>query len=713
MSVQVKRRRDTAANLASFTGAQAELLVDTTNNRVQVHDGATPGGWPAAKLAEVVTNERTAVSDANYAALSTDRTIAYTAITAARTVNLPAAASYPTGTALTVFDESGSCSAANTITLSRAGSDTIDGATSISISTAYGYLALQSNGANKWTIVDRDSSNLPGVGIGTPLDPNNALSVYGASALFSGGGNFNVTLNKAAVADTASFIFEDNFSGRGQIGLCGDDNFHFKVSSDGSTWNNAIKIDAATGAVSFGSARTAVSDAAYTALTTDRSIAYVTLSAARVVTLPAAASYPTGTPLVVFDESGSCSATNTITLLCAGTDTLDGATSAVISSPYGYLALQSNGANKWTIVDQAASAAGTGVSSINALSGALSISAGLGLAVSASGTAVTVANTSLPGGLINKFRNATMDVWQRGTSLTATTSGAYTADGWIVLPTGASVAVAQAGARLLTKCSLQVTGAASVTDVIVKQRIESTIAAGFCSQTVTVQAQVYNNTGYAITPLLTVKHAGSQDIWSSPVTDVSAVSLQSCTNGAWTQVAYTFSASASSYGGLEIGFDFGNNFGANTKSIQITELDIRVTPGAATGLNNAPPPPELRPIGPELNFCQRYFQSSYNSVAPGTATSVGELTILVLNGTDFYTLGFVQLPVTMREVPTYTMYSAHTGIGGNMYDNNASADLSGVSFDIANPGSFYVRFPSGGMTPNHTMSGQWTASAEL
>ena len=88
MSVQVKRRRDTAANLASFTGAQAELLVDTTNNRVQVHDGVTPGGWPAAKLSEVVTNARTAVSDAAYSALATDRSIAYTALTAARAIML-------------------------------------------------------------------------------------------------------------------------------------------------------------------------------------------------------------------------------------------------------------------------------------------------------------------------------------------------------------------------------------------------------------------------------------------------------------------------------------------------------------------------------------------------------------------------------------------------------------------------------------------------
>ena len=43
MSVQVRRRREAAAFLSSYVGAQGELIVDTTNNRVQVHDGATPG----------------------------------------------------------------------------------------------------------------------------------------------------------------------------------------------------------------------------------------------------------------------------------------------------------------------------------------------------------------------------------------------------------------------------------------------------------------------------------------------------------------------------------------------------------------------------------------------------------------------------------------------------------------------------------------------
>jgi Major tropism determinant N-terminal domain len=47
-ATQVKRRRGTTAQHATFTGAVAELTVDTTKSAVVVHDGATAGGTPQA-----------------------------------------------------------------------------------------------------------------------------------------------------------------------------------------------------------------------------------------------------------------------------------------------------------------------------------------------------------------------------------------------------------------------------------------------------------------------------------------------------------------------------------------------------------------------------------------------------------------------------------------------------------------------------------------
>jgi Major tropism determinant N-terminal domain len=154
LSEQLQLRRGTAAQVTAFTGSAGEVVMDTTNNRLVVNDGVTAGGAPAAKLSEVITNGRTPVSDAAYTALATDRMLAYTALTAARIVTLPASSAYPTGTRLLVIDESGNCSVTKILTLTAAGSDTINGAASAIVNEAYGFIGVESNGAGHWTVTD-------------------------------------------------------------------------------------------------------------------------------------------------------------------------------------------------------------------------------------------------------------------------------------------------------------------------------------------------------------------------------------------------------------------------------------------------------------------------------------------------------------------------------------------------------------------------------
>jgi hypothetical protein len=155
LSEQLQLRRGTATQVAAFTGAQGEAVMDTTNNRLVISDGTTPGGFPSAKLSEVVTNTRTAISDAAYTVLTTDRMVAYTALTAARVITLPASSAYPLGTRLVIIDESGNCSVTKTLTVSAAGTDTIDGAPSAAVNLAYGFIGLESNQSGHWTIIDQ------------------------------------------------------------------------------------------------------------------------------------------------------------------------------------------------------------------------------------------------------------------------------------------------------------------------------------------------------------------------------------------------------------------------------------------------------------------------------------------------------------------------------------------------------------------------------
>lgn len=101
-----------------------------------------------------------------------------------------------------------------------------------------------------WLAVAAPMQNLDGVGIGTMSDATNRLSVVAPASLFSHeGSDHRLKINKAASGDTASVLFQSNWSGRAEMGLAGDDDFQIKVSADGSSFTNALTVRAADGVV--------------------------------------------------------------------------------------------------------------------------------------------------------------------------------------------------------------------------------------------------------------------------------------------------------------------------------------------------------------------------------------------------------------------------------------------------------------------------------
>ena len=107
-----------------------------------------------------------------------------------------------------------------------------------------GVLLLQAGGG--WADLGlslRELENLTKLGIGTTADAVNLLSVKTAAVLFSNlGADLRLNLNKAATANTGSVLLQTGFSGRAEIGLCGDDNLHLKVSPDGAAWSDAVVV---------------------------------------------------------------------------------------------------------------------------------------------------------------------------------------------------------------------------------------------------------------------------------------------------------------------------------------------------------------------------------------------------------------------------------------------------------------------------------------
>ena len=103
---------------------------------------------------------------------------------------------------------------------------------------------------SSWVIVAATGAGLPLFGINASADSTNRLSVSAPATLLNhSGAGHQLKLNKAASGDTASLLYQSNWSGRAEMGLMGDNHWRIKVSADGSAWTDAVAIDAATAAV--------------------------------------------------------------------------------------------------------------------------------------------------------------------------------------------------------------------------------------------------------------------------------------------------------------------------------------------------------------------------------------------------------------------------------------------------------------------------------
>jgi hypothetical protein len=98
--------------------------------------------------------------------------------------------------------------------------------------------------------------NLSLLGVGTSADATNPFSVKLNRALWtakyaaeSGDGDLRHAMNKESDSDVVSILLQKGFSGRAEFGLIGDNNLLFKVSPDGSSWTEALRIDKDDGSI--------------------------------------------------------------------------------------------------------------------------------------------------------------------------------------------------------------------------------------------------------------------------------------------------------------------------------------------------------------------------------------------------------------------------------------------------------------------------------
>lgn len=96
------------------------------------------------------------------------------------------------------------------------------------------------------------------LGIGAAADAVNRLTVRSQAALFTaiptgagGNGDVRLTLNKQAPTDSATLVFQSDWSGRAEIGLAGTDDFAFKVSGDGEIFTTAMTFSGPQGFITM------------------------------------------------------------------------------------------------------------------------------------------------------------------------------------------------------------------------------------------------------------------------------------------------------------------------------------------------------------------------------------------------------------------------------------------------------------------------------
>ncbi len=103
-----------------------------------------------------------------------------------------------------------------------------------------------------WLKYSDNLQNIAKLGVNASADATNKFAVNSEAVLFNNNGaNVQVKLNKNGSGDSASFLFQNAFSGRAEIGLTGDDNFHFKTSPDGSSFTEALVLDKDDGAMTI------------------------------------------------------------------------------------------------------------------------------------------------------------------------------------------------------------------------------------------------------------------------------------------------------------------------------------------------------------------------------------------------------------------------------------------------------------------------------
>jgi hypothetical protein len=314
----------------------------------------------------------------------------------------------------------------------------------------------------------------------------------------------------------------------------------------------------------------------------------------------------------------------------------------------------------------------------------------------------------------NRVINGDFGVWQRGTSFT--TNSVYGPDRWFLTGTTSSMAITQVTSSLPSSfqygIKLQRNSGVTATDIFsIAQPFETSTSIPLQGQIVTLSFWAKAGANFSGASGL-----GLIRLYSGTGTNQSAASQF----GGWTgysewQNSATFAPTSTwtkftSTGtvpsnatqiGVRVGWQTAGTAGADD-SLQITGVQIEAG-SVATPFTTA-----TGTIQGELAACQRYFTKSYSqSDAPAAATSSSSVVYELATASTGAMHQTVRFPVSMRTVPTVTLYD-QTGASGKVYKG-----ANGKTADTFYIGSEAFAGGTTDATSTTLMVFQYTASAEL
>jgi hypothetical protein len=272
-----------------------------------------------------------------------------------------------------------------------------------------------------------------------------------------------------------------------------------------------------------------------------------------------------------------------------------------------------------------------------------------------------------------------MDIWQRGTSFTATngSTSSYGPDRWNIYCGRAGLTISRQTSGLTGfQYSMRVqrdSGNTAVTDVVITQALETVESLKYAGQQVTVSFWAkaganYSPTGSVLTAQIRTGTGTDQIIWNG-YTGTSTIASSNVTlTTSWQRFSVTGSAASTA---TELTLLFANTPTGTASTndwYEITGVQLEIG-NVATAFSRAG-----GTIQGELSACQRYLPAIYGGSYAGYAYATNSI---------LYAIPF---PVNARVAPTgitvtgtWTGYSLNSG--SNFTPTFNLADKSGASID--------------------------------